>query len=82
MADDEREEGLEGVGEPFPVANEYAYVRVRKVRTRNGERLELSSPKLARRILLDPVQLESLTWQTPESLSSLLIDQPSPEGAP
>jgi hypothetical protein len=82
MADDELEEGLEGVGEPFTVANEYAYVRVRKVRTRNGERLELSSPKLARRILLDPVQLESLTWQTPESLSSLLIDQSSPEGAP
>jgi len=79
MADQTADEGLEGIGEPFTVANEFATVRVRKVRTRNGERLEISSPKLEYRVLLDPVQLESLTWQTPESLSALLLDPPRTE---
>jgi hypothetical protein len=70
---------LEGVGTPFTVANEFAFVNVRKVLTRNGERLEISAPKLDFRVLLDPVQLEALTWQTPESLSRLLTERPNDE---
>lgn len=59
-------------GEPMEIGNEFAYVRVRKVRTRNGERLEIEAPKLGYRIRLDPVELESLTWQPSETFSRFL----------
>jgi hypothetical protein len=72
---------VERVGDPQPIANEFAYVEVCKVQTRNGERLEIVAPKLEYRVLLDPVQLESLTWQTPETLSRLLEDPHGPAGA-
>ncbi len=61
------------------VANEFTTSRVRKVLTRNGERLEIHSPKLGTTILLDPLELESLTWQTPETFSRLLEDPYGPE---
>ena len=61
------------------LANEFAEVLVRKVNTRNGVRLEIVAPKLGRRIFLDPVELESLTWQTPETFSSFLRTPFGPE---
>ncbi|MEA2227065.1 MAG: hypothetical protein QOF04_695 [Solirubrobacteraceae bacterium] len=66
-------------GEWMHLANEFAEVRVRMVHTRNGVRLEIAAPKLERSILLDPVELESLTWQTPETFSSFLITPFGPE---
>lgn len=54
------------------LANEFTSVAVRKVFTRNGARLEISSPRLGFRIQLDPLALESLTWQTVETFSQFL----------
>lgn len=56
----------------FPVGNEFASVVIRKVFTRNGERLEIFAPKLGKSIQLDPLELESLTWQTHETFSQFL----------
>lgn len=61
------------------VSNEFTTARVRKVLTRNGERLEVHSPKLGSTILLDPLELESLTWQTTETFSRMLEDPYGPE---
>ncbi|MEA2323714.1 MAG: hypothetical protein QOD81_3564 [Solirubrobacteraceae bacterium] len=66
-------------GEWMHLANEFAEVRVRMVQTRNGVRLEIAAPKLERSVLLDPVELESLTWQTPETFSSFLVTPFGPE---
>ena len=56
----------------FELTNEFATVRVRRVYTRNGVRLEISSPRLGRSIRLDPLALESLTWQPMETFSEFL----------
>ncbi|HVS85313.1 MAG TPA: hypothetical protein VHD91_06760 [Gaiellaceae bacterium] len=61
------------------LANEFTTVRVRKERTRNGERLAIESPALGFAIRLDPLELESLTWQRPESFSRLLESPYGPE---
>lgn len=61
-------------GEPFDISNEFARVRVTKVWTHNGERLEFESTRLGYVVRLDALLLESLTWQTPDSLSRLLAD--------
>lgn len=58
--------------EPIEIANEFATVLVRKVMTRNGVRLEIRSPKLGTAIRLDPLELESLTWQTHDTFARLL----------
>ena len=47
------------------VANEFAAVVVRKVQTRNGERLEIRSLGQERTIRLDALALEALTWSSP-----------------
>lgn len=65
--------------DPVQIANEFTTVRVRKVRTRNGERLEIISAKMGTSVLLDPLELESLTWQTPETFSRLLEHPYGPE---
>lgn len=61
------------------VANEFSLTRVRKVHTRNGVKLEISAPKQERKILLDPLELESLTWQTHETFSRFLATPFGPE---
>lgn len=60
------------------IANEFAVVTVEKIYTRNGERLEIASPRLGFRIQLDPLELESLAWQSKESVSRLLQDPYGP----
>lgn len=69
---------------PMTVANEFAEVTIRRVNTHNGVRLEVSSPRLGRAVRLDALQLEALTWQTPDAFSSLLADPfgPSPDLGP
>lgn len=60
------------VGEPIGIANEFTGVRVRKVRTRNGERLEVTTPKHGHRVLLDAMQLEIISTLTPEVFTELI----------
>lgn len=66
-------------GEPAELANEFAFVQVRVVHTRNGIRLEILAPKLGRAIRLDPVELETLTWQTHQTFSEFLRTPFGPE---
>jgi hypothetical protein len=54
------------------VGNEFTQVVIKKVYTRNGERLEINSPKLNSTIHLDPLALESLTWQDHEVFTGFL----------
>jgi hypothetical protein len=54
------------------VGNEFTHVVIKKVYTRNGERLEITSPKLNLSIHLDPLALESLTWQEHEVFTGFL----------
>lgn len=59
-------------GHEVDVTNEFAVVKVRKVETRNGARLEISSARLGYVIQLDALALESLTWQTMDTFSGFL----------
>jgi hypothetical protein len=59
-------------GEPIIIANEFAEVEVRKVHTRNGVRLEIRSPRAGYVVRLDALELEALSWQSPETFSRLL----------
>ncbi len=65
--------------EPIEIANEFASVVVRRVETRNGVRLRIESPRLQRSIDLDPLELESLTWQSHDLFSRLLAQPFGPE---
>lgn len=47
------------------VSNEFASVAIRKVATRNGERLEIRSLGNERVVRLDAIVLEALTWSDP-----------------
>lgn len=62
---------VQPAGEPFGIANEFTGVVVRKVVTRNGERLELTVPKYGYRTLLDAMQLEIISTLSPEAFSEL-----------
>ncbi|MGJ9385733.1 hypothetical protein [Salipaludibacillus sp. CF4.18] len=53
----------------FKIANEFTYIKVSKMETRNGELLEIESMKSDRKIRLDPMQLESLTLLKSEHFS-------------
>jgi len=57
---------------PVRIANEFAEVVVRVVACGNGQRLEIVAPRRGTSILLDPVELEALTWQTRETFSRML----------
>jgi hypothetical protein len=72
---------VESEAEYTEFANEFAYTLVRKVRVRGGARLEVFAPRLGYQILLDPPLLESLTWQTPDTLSKLIEEPYGPRGA-
>lgn len=56
----------------YPIFNEFARVIVRKVYTRNGERLEIRAPHFEAVARLDPLQLESLARRDTELLIQLL----------
>jgi hypothetical protein len=47
------------------ISNEFAAIAVRRVATRNGERLEIRSLGHDRAVRLDALALEALTWSTP-----------------
>ncbi|PBC47044.1 dihydrodiol dehydrogenase [Rhodococcus sp. ACS1] len=55
---------------------------MRKILTRNGQRLEITSLRLDHHIRLDALALEGLSWQNEETISAYL-DQPfGPEDPP
>lgn len=54
------------------IANEFAEVRVRRVDTRNGSRLLIESPRSGQWISLCPLELEALTWQSPQTFSAMI----------
>lgn len=60
------------VGEPIGIANEFTGVVVQKVQTRNGERLEVTTPKSGYRVLLDAMQLEIVSTLKPEDFTELI----------
>jgi hypothetical protein len=78
------------VGEPLTVANEFTEVVVRRVDTRNGSRLLVTSPKTGQWITLDALEVEALTWQNTRTLAAmvgnsyapLLPDEPDDPDAP
>ncbi|MFI0350009.1 hypothetical protein [Actinomadura sp. 9N407] len=70
-AEPPRGEGIVRGDEPIGIGNEFTGVRVRKVWTRQGERLEIFVPKRGHRILLDAMQLEIIAAQDPERFSEL-----------
>lgn len=76
---DERQETPVADGEVIELANEYAAVEVRKVRTHNGVRLEIVAPRLGRGIRLCPLELETLTWQEHSTFSEFLETPFGPE---
>ncbi|GAA4994938.1 hypothetical protein GCM10023205_79960 [Yinghuangia aomiensis] len=60
------------VGEPLVIANEFSEIHVYSVRTRNGLRLLVDSPKSGQWVTLDPLELEALTWQGPATFSAMV----------
>jgi hypothetical protein len=66
------EHEIEPDSEWLEVGNEFASVLIRRVRTRNGARLEICSPKRELSIFLDATILDGLTWQSADSMSLLL----------
>lgn len=65
--------------EPIELANEFAAVTVRRVETRNGVRLRIESARLRRAIDLDPLELESLTWQSHDVFTGFLTEPFGPD---
>jgi hypothetical protein len=65
-----------GVDGPIVIANEFADVVVRRVRTRNGMRLEIWSPRRKTRVHLDAVALDCLSYQPPETFTAMLERTP------
>jgi hypothetical protein len=70
----------EGKDPIIQIANEFTVIQVSYSNTGPGERLVITSPRMGFQTMLDPLQLESLTWQTPEMYSKLL-DTPYGPGA-
>lgn len=66
------------VGESITIGNEFAEIRVCKVETRNGSRLLIESPKSSQWIALCPLELEALTWQTPQTFSAMIGNPQAP----
>lgn len=64
-------EGVVETGEWFGIGNEFTGVQVRKVWTRNGERLQLWVPARNYTILLDAMQLEIISAQDADEFSTL-----------
>lgn len=61
------------------ISNEFATVDISIVETGKGKRVKLHSPKLGHTILLDPLEVESLTWQDHSIFSEMLKTPFGPE---
>jgi hypothetical protein len=73
-------EGHTAGGDPtWTLANEFAEVQVSLVHTRSGVRLRIHDANGGRAVDLCPLELESLTWQSPEVFSGFLATPFGPE---
>lgn len=84
MAERGTDENLLRGEDAVEVANEFASVRVRKVLTRNGERLEIEAPRRGTLIRLDPLELETIACSFDERMlgpdfAGAKEDKPGPE---
>jgi hypothetical protein len=70
------------VVEELSIINEFGAARIRKLRTRNGERLEIHSPRFGHTLRLDALELEGLSWQSQETISQYLVNPIGPEDEP
>lgn len=59
-------------GDCLTLGNEFSEVEVRKVHTRNGVRLLIRAPKSEQWVTLDPLELESITWQNATTFSRMI----------
>lgn len=59
-------------GDKIVIGNEFSEIQVSKVLTRNGARLLIESPKSGQWVTLDPLELESLTWQNQATFSAMV----------
>lgn len=62
----------------FTIANEFTEVVVRRIDTRNGTRLLISVAKTGRRISLDALELEALTWQNARTMAAMVGNAHAP----
>lgn len=69
---DDVDPGIVKTDQWIGIGNEFAGVTVRKVWTRNGERLEVRIPLNGKHILLDPMQLEVIAEQKPQLFTDLI----------
>ncbi|MFI5541830.1 dihydrodiol dehydrogenase [Nocardia sp. NPDC051900] len=70
----------EQVGPALAIVNEFGAAWIRKVMTRNSERLKIYSPNLGYNVRLDAPHLEAISWQTGAFFSELLSAPFGPEG--
>jgi hypothetical protein len=49
-------------------------IEVRQIKTRNGVRVEIKAKESGESIRLDPIELESLTWQEKDDLAKLFAE--------
>lgn len=68
----EPDDSVRPIGDAIGIANEFTGVLLRKVLTRNGERLEVTTPKRDHRVLLDAMQLEIISTLRPEDFTELI----------
>jgi hypothetical protein len=47
-------------------------IEIQKIKTRNGSRIEIMAIESGKSIKLDPIELESLTWQDEADLARML----------
>jgi hypothetical protein len=66
------------VAEEFVIRNEFAYVVIRKVISRAGERMQITSPFFQTTVFLDALDLEGLSWQKPDFFSRALQGSQGP----
>lgn len=59
-------------GAPITIGNEFSEIQVSRVETRNGSRLMIHSPRSGQWVALCPLELESLTWQSPATFSAMI----------
>lgn len=65
-------------GDPIEIGGRNASVVLRKVLTPKGERLAISSTDLGTEVFLDALNLESVTWQGPQTFADLARDAELP----
>ena len=58
--------------EAITIANEFAEVQVRRIDTRNGSRLLITSPRTGQSISLDALEVEALTRQNARTLTAMV----------